>query len=175
MTEVATVNAKDLARQQYGHELDWAIGTSERVDVDVPRAEAARKLAEKYPEVEPVEVWRAVVDGVARHVERPREINGSRLQLFIGATIRVDDKILIPGVIDSTTNFIEHPKLVAQRIGRYADLVGRERVIAGVDCGFGTSVKNDPTVADSIVWAKLKALSEGAALASQRLWGAKAA
>jgi 5-methyltetrahydropteroyltriglutamate--homocysteine methyltransferase len=86
-----------------------------------------------------------------------------------------DDKILIPGVIDSTTNFIEHPKLVAQRIGRYADLVGRERVIAGVDCGFGTSVKNDPTVADSIVWAKLKALSEGAALASKRLWGAKAA
>jgi 5-methyltetrahydropteroyltriglutamate--homocysteine methyltransferase len=86
-----------------------------------------------------------------------------------------DDKILIPGVIDSTTNFIEHPKLVAQRIGRYADLVGRERVIAGVDCGFGTSVKNDPTVADSIVWAKLRALSEGAAIASQRLWGAKAA
>jgi 5-methyltetrahydropteroyltriglutamate--homocysteine methyltransferase len=86
-----------------------------------------------------------------------------------------DDKILIPGVIDSTTNFIEHPKLVAQRIGRYADLVGRERVIAGVDCGFGTSVKNDPTVADSIVWAKLRALGEGAAIASQRLWGAKAA
>ena len=86
-----------------------------------------------------------------------------------------DDKILIPGVIDSTTNFIEHPKLVAQRIGRYADLVGRERVIAGVDCGFGTSVKNDPTVADSIVWAKLRALGEGAAIASRRLWGAKAA
>jgi len=91
-------------------------------------------------------------------------------------TIKIpDDKILIPGVIDSTTNFVEHPKLVAQRIGRYADLVGRERVIAGVDCGFGTSVKNDPAVADSIVWAKLKALSQGAALASQRLWGAKAA
>jgi 5-methyltetrahydropteroyltriglutamate--homocysteine methyltransferase len=91
-------------------------------------------------------------------------------------TIKIpDDKILIPGVIDSTTNFVEHPKLVAQRIGRYADLVGRERVIAGVDCGFGTSVKNDPTVADSIVWAKLKALSEGAAIASKRLWGAKAA
>jgi 5-methyltetrahydropteroyltriglutamate--homocysteine methyltransferase len=91
-------------------------------------------------------------------------------------TIKIpDDKILIPGVIDSTTNFVEHPKLVAQRIGRYADLVGRERVIAGVDCGFGTSVKNDPAVADSIVWAKLKALSEGAAIASKRLWGAKAA
>jgi 5-methyltetrahydropteroyltriglutamate--homocysteine methyltransferase len=91
-------------------------------------------------------------------------------------TIRIpDDKILIPGVIDSTTNFVEHPKLVAQRIGHYADLVGRDRVIAGVDCGFGTAVREQPMVADSIVWAKLKALSEGAAIASQKLWGAKAA
>jgi 5-methyltetrahydropteroyltriglutamate--homocysteine methyltransferase len=86
-----------------------------------------------------------------------------------------DDKVLIPGVIDSTTNFIEHPKLVAQRIGRYADIVGRERVIAGVDCGFGTAVRTEPMVADSIVWAKLKALGEGAAIASSRLWGSKAA
>jgi len=86
-----------------------------------------------------------------------------------------DDKILIPGVIDSTTNFIEHPRLVAQRIGRYTDIVGRERVIAGVDCGFGTAVRSDPVVADSIVWAKLRALSEGAAIASQRLWGSRAA
>jgi 5-methyltetrahydropteroyltriglutamate--homocysteine methyltransferase len=86
-----------------------------------------------------------------------------------------DDKILIPGVIDSTTNFVEHPRLVAQRIGRYADIVGRERVIAGVDCGFGTAVRTDPVVADSIVWAKLRALSEGAEIASGRLWGAKAA
>jgi 5-methyltetrahydropteroyltriglutamate--homocysteine methyltransferase len=91
-------------------------------------------------------------------------------------TIKIpDDKILIPGVIDSTTNFVEHPRLVAQRIGRYADLVGRERVIAGVDCGFGTSVRTQPIVADSIVWAKLAALSEGAAIASGKLWGAKAA
>jgi 5-methyltetrahydropteroyltriglutamate--homocysteine methyltransferase len=86
-----------------------------------------------------------------------------------------DDRILIPGVIDSTTNFVEHPKLVAQRIGRYADIVGRERVIAGVDCGFGTAVRADPVVADSIVWAKLAALGEGAAIASTRLWGSKAA
>jgi 5-methyltetrahydropteroyltriglutamate--homocysteine methyltransferase len=91
-------------------------------------------------------------------------------------TIKIpDDKILIPGVIDSTTNFVEHPRLVAQRIGRYADIVGRERVIAGVDCGFGTAVREEPMVADSIVWAKLRALSEGAAIASERLWGAKAA
>ena len=59
-------------------------------------------------------------------------------------------------MIDSTTNFVEHPQLVAQRIGRYADIVGRERVIAGVDCGFGTAVRSDPMVADSIVWAKLQ-------------------
>ncbi len=86
-------------------------------------------------------------------------------------TIKIpDDKILIPGVIDSTTNFIEHPKLVAQRIGRYADTVGRERVLAGVDGGFGPAVRADPMVVDSIVWAKLKALSEGAEIASGRLW-----
>ena len=84
-----------------------------------------------------------------------------------------EDKILIPGVIDSTTNFVEHPRLVAQRIGRYAEVVDRERLIAGVDCGFGTSVRRDPMVADSIVWAKLRALSEGAAIASKRLWGAR--
>jgi 5-methyltetrahydropteroyltriglutamate--homocysteine methyltransferase len=83
-----------------------------------------------------------------------------------------DDKVLIPGVIDSTTNFVEHPKLVAQRIGRYADIVGRDRVIAGVDCGFGTFVTpSEPVVADSVVWSKLRALSEGAAIASKRLWG----
>jgi len=82
-----------------------------------------------------------------------------------------DNKILIPGVIDSTTNFVEHPRLVAQRIGRYAQLIDRERLIASVDCGFGTSVRRDPMVAESIVWAKLRALSEGAAIASKRLWG----
>ncbi len=82
-----------------------------------------------------------------------------------------DDKILIPGVIDSTTNFVEHPRLVAQRICRYAEVIDRERLIAGVDCGFGTAVRADPMVADSVVWAKLRALSEGAAIASKRLWG----
>jgi len=86
-------------------------------------------------------------------------------------TIKIpDDKILIPGVIDSTNNFVEHPRLVAQRIGRYAEIVDRERLIAGVDCGFGTAVRREPKVTDSIVWAKLRALADGAALASKRLW-----
>ena len=81
-----------------------------------------------------------------------------------------DDKVLIPGVIDSTTNFVEHPRLVAQRICRYAEIVGRERVIAGADCGFATFAARTPMVATSIVWAKFKALAEGAELATRRLW-----
>jgi 5-methyltetrahydropteroyltriglutamate--homocysteine methyltransferase len=80
-----------------------------------------------------------------------------------------DGKCIIPGVIDSTTNFIEHPELVAQRIARYAGVVGRENVIAGVDCGFATFA-GAPTVLPAIAWAKLGALAEGARIASQRLW-----
>jgi 5-methyltetrahydropteroyltriglutamate--homocysteine methyltransferase len=79
------------------------------------------------------------------------------------------DKVIIPGVIDSTTNFIEHPELVAERIGRYARLVGRENVIAGTDCGFGTWV-GQAAVDPDIVWAKLASLAAGARLASRELW-----
>jgi 5-methyltetrahydropteroyltriglutamate--homocysteine methyltransferase len=79
------------------------------------------------------------------------------------------DKLIIPGVLDSTTNFIEHPELVAERIGRYARLVGRENVIAGTDCGFGTWV-GQAAVDPDIVWAKLASLAEGARLASGELW-----
>lgn len=78
-------------------------------------------------------------------------------------------KILIPGVIDSTTNFIEHPELVAERICNYASVVGRENVIAGTDCGFATSALDD-MIFPSIAWAKLCALAEGARLASKALW-----
>ena len=79
------------------------------------------------------------------------------------------DKVLVPGVIDSTTNFVEHPRLVAQRIERFADIVGRERVIAGTDCGFSTFA-GFGAVDEDIVYAKLGAMVEGAALASQKLW-----
>ncbi|MEO0041443.1 MAG: hypothetical protein RL329_891 [Bacteroidota bacterium] len=80
-----------------------------------------------------------------------------------------DDKILIPGVLDSTTNFIEHPELVAQRIETFANIVGRERVIAGTDCGFSTFA-GFGSVDEEIVYAKFKAMAEGAAIASKRLW-----
>jgi len=75
-----------------------------------------------------------------------------------------DDMILIPGVIDSVTNFVEHPRLVAQRLQRFVDAVGFERVIAGADCGFGTFAAATPTVFPSIVWEKLRVLAEGAAM-----------
>jgi 5-methyltetrahydropteroyltriglutamate--homocysteine methyltransferase len=78
-------------------------------------------------------------------------------------------KVLIPGVIESKCNFIEHPELIAQRIGRYAHLVGRENVIAGTDCGYGTWV-GQAAVDPDVVWAKLAALSEGARLASREFW-----
>jgi len=78
------------------------------------------------------------------------------------------DKILIPGVIDSTTNFIEHPRVVAERVERFARLVAPERVIAGTDCGFSTFA-GFGAVDPSIVWAKLASLSEGTAIASERI------
>ena len=81
-----------------------------------------------------------------------------------------EDKILIPGCIASTTNYVEHPELIAQQIAQYADIVGRERVIAGADCGFGSFAglwRVDPAIA----YKKLRALVEGAERASQTLWG----
>jgi 5-methyltetrahydropteroyltriglutamate--homocysteine methyltransferase len=80
-----------------------------------------------------------------------------------------EGKIIIPGVIDSTSNFVEHPELVADRIVQYARVVGRENVIAGVDCGFGTFAGR-LQVDSKIVWMKLAALAEGAQLASKELW-----
>jgi 5-methyltetrahydropteroyltriglutamate--homocysteine methyltransferase len=80
-----------------------------------------------------------------------------------------EGKLLIPGVIDSCTNYVEHPELVAQRIVQFAKLVGRENVIAGVDCGFGTFV-GSANVDPEIAWAKLGSLVEGAKLASRALW-----
>jgi 5-methyltetrahydropteroyltriglutamate--homocysteine methyltransferase len=80
-----------------------------------------------------------------------------------------DDKILIPGVLATTTNYIEHPLLAAERIERFAAIVGRERVIAGTDCGFGTFAGFGPVEPD-IAYLKLAAMVEGARIASGRLW-----
>jgi 5-methyltetrahydropteroyltriglutamate--homocysteine methyltransferase len=80
-----------------------------------------------------------------------------------------EGKILIPGVIDTCSTYIEHPEVIAQRLVRFAGVVGRENVIAGTDCGFGTFLGTS-VVAPSVAWDKLQSLSEGARLASEQLW-----
>jgi 5-methyltetrahydropteroyltriglutamate--homocysteine methyltransferase len=84
-----------------------------------------------------------------------------------------EGKILIPGVLESKSNFIEHPELIAQRIVRYANLAGRENVMLGTDCGYGTWV-GQAAVDPDVVWGKLAAMAEGARLASQQFWGSAA-
>ena len=81
-----------------------------------------------------------------------------------------DGKILIPGILDSTTNFVEHPELVAERIIRYASVVGKENLIAGADCGFATLARAELPIHPTVTWVKLQALAEGAKLASRELW-----
>jgi 5-methyltetrahydropteroyltriglutamate--homocysteine methyltransferase len=83
-----------------------------------------------------------------------------------------DDKVLIPGCIASTSNYVEHPRLIAEQLCQYADAVGRERVIAGTDCGFG-SFAGYSRVDPAIAYKKLRALADGAALATDRLWRSK--
>jgi 5-methyltetrahydropteroyltriglutamate--homocysteine methyltransferase len=80
-----------------------------------------------------------------------------------------DGKVLIPGALESKSNFIEHPELIAQLIGRYAKLVGAENVIAGSDCGYGTWVGR-AAVDPDVVFAKFGAMAEGAAIASRQFW-----
>lgn len=82
-----------------------------------------------------------------------------------------EGKVLIPGVISHTTNLVEHPELVAERIVRYANVVGRENVIAGADCGFAATARTRQDIHPTVAWEKLRSLAEGAAIASKRLWG----
>jgi 5-methyltetrahydropteroyltriglutamate--homocysteine methyltransferase len=82
-----------------------------------------------------------------------------------------DGKVLIPGLLGHATNYVEHPELIADQIELYAGLVGRENVLAGADCGFSSRASFQPEVHPTVVWEKFRALSEGARLASTRLWG----
>jgi 5-methyltetrahydropteroyltriglutamate--homocysteine methyltransferase len=111
-------------------------------------------------------LWTARPAGLSFEAANPRHAH--EWQLF--ETVRLPEgKVLIPGVLDSTTNYVEHPDLVAQRIVQYARLVGRENVVAGSDCGFATWAgpqKVDP----GVVWMKFEALTEGARRASRILW-----
>jgi 5-methyltetrahydropteroyltriglutamate--homocysteine methyltransferase len=112
-------------------------------------------------------VLKARAQGLLFEAANPRHAH--EWTAFRDATIP-DDKILIPGVLSTTTNYIEHPLLVAERLERFAAIVGRERVIAGTDCGFGTFAGFGPVEPD-IAYLKLAAMAEGARIASERLWG----
>jgi len=80
-------------------------------------------------------------------------------------------KVLIPGVVTHASNIVEHPELIAERILRFAKLVGRENVIAGIDCGFSSQATYNPEIHPTVVWAKFQAMAEGARLATEQLWG----
>jgi 5-methyltetrahydropteroyltriglutamate--homocysteine methyltransferase len=111
-------------------------------------------------------VLKAKPQGLLFEAANPRHAH--EWSVFKDASIP-DDKILIPGMLATTTNYIEHPQLVAERIERFANIVGRERVMAGTDCGFGTFAGFGPVEPD-IAYLKLRSLVEGAQLASRRLW-----
>ena len=81
-----------------------------------------------------------------------------------------DGKVLIPGVITHASNIVEHPELIAERLVRFARLVGRENVIAGVDCGFSSQATYATEVHPTVVWAKFAAMRDGAKMASRQLW-----
>jgi 5-methyltetrahydropteroyltriglutamate--homocysteine methyltransferase len=112
-------------------------------------------------------VFQARPAGLSFEAANPRHAH----EWAVFETVKLPDgKVLIPGVIESKSNFIEHPELIAQRIARYANLVGRENVIAGSDCGFGTWV-GQAAVDPDVVWAKMAAMAEGAAIATKQFWG----
>jgi 5-methyltetrahydropteroyltriglutamate--homocysteine methyltransferase len=111
-------------------------------------------------------VFLARPSGISFEAANPRHAH----EWKVFETVKLPEgKVLIPGVLESKTNFIEHPELIAQRIGRYAKLVGRENVIAGSDCGYGTWVGQAAVDAD-VVWAKLAAMAEGARIATREFW-----
>jgi 5-methyltetrahydropteroyltriglutamate--homocysteine methyltransferase len=110
-------------------------------------------------------VLRTIPLGISLEAANPR--HGHEWEVFEDVELP-DDRYLVPGVIDSVTNFVEHPDLVAQRLGNYAKVVGAERVMAGTDCGFGTFAGSS-RVAPSVAWAKLASMAEGARRAKARL------
>jgi 5-methyltetrahydropteroyltriglutamate--homocysteine methyltransferase len=111
-------------------------------------------------------VFKARPSAISLEAANPRHAH----EWVLFETVKLPDgKLLIPGVIESKSNFIEHPELIAQRIGRYANLVGRENVIAGSDCGYGTWV-GQAAVDPDVVFAKLKAMADGARIATRQFW-----
>ena len=144
---------RDIPPQQMRMHVCWGNGEWPHI-TDIPIANIVDIILEARPA------------GLSFEAANPRHEH----EWKVWRDIRLPEgKILIPGVLDSTTNFVEHPELVAQRILRFADVAGKENVIAGTDCGFGTFA-GFYTVKPRITWLKLAALAEGARIASDYLW-----
>ena len=112
-------------------------------------------------------VWKAKPHAIVFEAANPRHAH----EYTVFETVKLPEgKVLVPGVIECQSNYIEHPELVAQRIGRYANLVGRENVMAAVDCGFSIHVGSSGVDPD-VVWGKLQALAQGAQIATRKFWG----
>jgi 5-methyltetrahydropteroyltriglutamate--homocysteine methyltransferase len=144
---------RDIPPEQMRMHLCWGNGEWPHV-TDIPLASIIDVALEARP------------TGLVFEAANPRHEH----EWTVWKDIRLPDgKVLIPGVLDTTTNFVEHPELVAQRIIRFAGIVGRENVIAGTDCGFGTFA-GFYSVRPRITWLKLASMAEGAAIASDHLW-----
>jgi 5-methyltetrahydropteroyltriglutamate--homocysteine methyltransferase len=144
---------RDIPPEQMRMHLCWGNGEWPHI-TDIPLAAIIDVVLEARP------------TGLVFEAANPRHEH----EWTVWKDIRLPDgKVLIPGVIDSTTNFVEHPELVAQRIVRFAEIVGKENVIAGSDCGFGTFA-GFYSVKPRITWLKLAAMADGAQLASDYLW-----
>jgi 5-methyltetrahydropteroyltriglutamate--homocysteine methyltransferase len=144
---------RDIPPEQMRMHLCW--GNSERPHItDIPMASIVDVVLEARPA------------GLSFEAANPRHAH----EWKVWKDVRLPDgKVLIPGVIDSTTNFVEHPELVAQRIITFAEVAGKENIIAGTDCGFGTFA-GYYAVKPRITWLKLASMAEGAELASRYLW-----
>jgi 5-methyltetrahydropteroyltriglutamate--homocysteine methyltransferase len=144
---------RDIPPEQMRMHLCWGNGAWPHV-TDIPLAAIIDVVLEARP------------TGLVFEAANPR--HGHEWKVW--KDIRLPEgKVLVPGVIDSTTNFVEHPELVAQRIVRFAEIAGRENVIAGTDCGFGTFA-GYYAVKPRVTWLKLAAMAEGAEIASDYLW-----
>jgi 5-methyltetrahydropteroyltriglutamate--homocysteine methyltransferase len=157
-THVRALNhaVRDIPPEQMRMHVCW--GNSERPHItDIPMATIVDIVLEARPA------------GLSFEAANPRHAH----EWKVWKDVRLPDgKVLIPGVIDSTTNFVEHPELVAQRIVKFAEVAGRENIIAGTDCGFGTFA-GYYAVKPRITWLKLAAMAEGAEIASNYLWDRK--
>jgi 5-methyltetrahydropteroyltriglutamate--homocysteine methyltransferase len=167
----------DRSLNDYRRIVEQHVEAINRALVDIPAARVRLHVCwgnGEWPHVRDVPLAAIVdllfaVNAEGLSVEGANPRHGHEWRVFEDHTLP-EGKVLIPGVIDTLTNFVEHPDLVAERIVRYARVVGRENVIAGTDCGFGTTARSKPRVHPTVAWAKLQTLNEGARRANDVLF-----